>query len=123
MTDNAADEFFTKKHARLANLASIANFIAWVIFIVSILAAVSKFVSEQQIDMVRSGTLGPPLDFWEMLSINPFYVANLILGVVRIFLSGVTGGLVLKGISLGLKMVLETDLNYRGRVRLGEDDE
>jgi hypothetical protein len=50
-----------------------------------------------------------------MLPTNLVYAASLFVKMAYIFLNGVIAWLVLKGISVGLNMIVETNLNYRER--------
>lgn len=48
-----------------------------------------------------------------MLTHDPFDAFRLIINVVVAALKGIVYCLVLKGVSLGLNMIIETDINYR----------
>ncbi len=123
MTDNIEEDFFTEEHERLARIASWANLFAWIVFIVHILWAVASFIQVQNLytqNLIMNFSQGP--DFSEMLRQNPLYAASLVVSSIGIFLRGVVYGLILKGISLGLNMIIETDLNYKENFQ-GESNE
>jgi hypothetical protein len=122
MTDNPEEDFFTVKHARLTNIAFAANLFAWIVFIVNILFVGARFIQVQNSYMVQSITGGQSPDFFGMLGKNPLYTASFIMDLVSIFLRGVVYGLLLKGISLGLNMIVETDLNYKEKVQAGNNE-
>jgi hypothetical protein len=44
---------------------------------------------------------------------NPLFAASLFIEILSIFLQGIVYFLVLNGISLGLNMIVETNINYR----------
>jgi len=54
-------------------------------------------------------------NFMEMLSENPVYTFSLVVDLASIFIRGAIYWLVLKGISAGLYMIVETDLNYKDK--------
>lgn len=113
MTDNTADEFFTADHDRLAQIANIANVVAWIVFVVNIILVGARFVEVQNSFTFQSGMLGQEPDFWGMLSQKPLYAASLFVDMLSIFLRGAVYGLTLKGISLGLNMIIEIDLGNK----------
>lgn len=117
MTDSTAEDFFTAKHALLIRIASIANLFAWVVFIFHILWVGASFIQTRDMYNIQNMNINlgrnPYPDFMEMLQGHPLYTASLIVSLAGIFLRGVVYGLVLKGISLGLNMIVETNLNYQ----------
>ena len=114
MIESTANDFFTEKHARLTRIAFIANIFAWIVFIFHILWVGASFIQTQTSYTIQNMNvnLGQNSDFMEMLMQNPLYTASLIVSLIGIFLRGVIYGLTLKGISLGLNMIVETNLNY-----------
>lgn len=116
MTDSTVDDFFTKKHNRLANIASVANIVAWIALAVQVLFVGARFIQVQNSYEMQASFMGQNADFMEMLREKPIYTAGLIVDLAGIFVRGIIYWLVLKGISLGLFMIVETDLNYRGRL-------
>lgn len=113
MTDSTVDDFFTKKHDRLANIASIANIIAWIALAVQILFVGARFIQVQTSYEMQATFIGQSPAFTEMLREKPLYTASLIVDLAGIFVRGILYWLILKGISVGLYMIVETDLNYR----------
>jgi len=114
MTDSTGEGFITKKHGRLMNIASIANVFAWIALGFQVLYMGGRFIQLQNSYMMQtmSTGFGQP-NFMEMLSKNPTYTFSLIVDLANIFIHGVVYWLVLKGISVGLYMVVETNLNYK----------
>jgi hypothetical protein len=120
-TDNTAEDFFTRKHARLANIASATNTFAWIALVFQILymgARLLQYQNSYTMQNMASG-LGQP-NFMEMLSQNPLYTFSLVVDLANIFLRAVMWWLALKGISLGLYMIIETNLNYEDKFEGGE---
>lgn len=116
MTNNTEEEFFTKKHSRLMNIASVANTFAWIALGFEVLYMAGRFVQLQNSYLMQAMTtgFGQP-NFMEMLSQNPAYTFSLVVDLATILIRGVVYWLVLKGISAGLYMIVETDLNYKDK--------
>jgi len=114
MTDSAEEEYFTSKHAKLDNIARAANTFAWIALVSQILYMGARFIQLQSsyTMQVMSTGFGQP-NFMEMLSQNAVYTFSLIVDLASIFIRGIVYWLVLHGVSLGLYMIVETDLNYR----------
>ena len=104
MTTNIND-FFTTKHKRLDQIARVASIFSWLVFIFFLLGAISQaavFMSYQ--GNVTLATL---------IEKAPDAVFRAFLGMINTFFQGVVYGLVLKGVSVGLNMIIEIELNYR----------
>lgn len=119
MPKTSSNVFFTKRHARLTNYALAATIFAWIVFIVHIFLVWGKYVEAQNTYNYQAFFYGNNPIFEEMLKENIIYAASLYLAMLGIFLRGVVFALVLKGISLGLYIILENDLNKRD----ADDDE
>jgi hypothetical protein len=119
MPKKSSDDFFKKKHAKLANFAFAANIFAWILLIVHIFLVWGKYVEVQNAYNFQASFSGNNPDFGEMLKGNTAYAASLYLDMLGIFLRGVVFALVLNGVSLGLYILLENNLNKKG----ADDDE
>jgi hypothetical protein len=110
------EELFTKDQNRLMSIAGWANNLAWVMLIAYLLFAVFT-IFEDQSNYLRLPLFGYPQeisDYWEMARSNPFYyLADIGSDILRRILSGFMCFVVLRGIALGLYMIIETDMNYR----------
>ena len=105
----SSDEFFTSKHKRLKRISGTANILAWIVLLFFVLQTFSQiliFTGQQSIQASI-----------EMFKENPELALNLFLSNINILFQGVVYWLILKGVSLGLNMIVETNLNYRGRVQ------
>jgi len=123
MTDNNhTDEFFNADHDRLARIANVANVVAWIVFIVYIILVGARLVEVQNTFTFQSSMRGQEANFWAMLSQKPLYAVSLFVDMLSIFLQGVVYGVTLKGISLGLNMIIEIDLDNKGKSQ-GDDNE
>lgn len=99
-------ESLPPKHTKLRRLAIVANVLAWIVLVLNTiqatLAGLAQFSSLSQVPAYSSqDTVLTVLDL-------PITVASRLL-------IGFALWLVLRGVSLGLNMLIETDLNYRGR--------
>lgn len=108
MNEEEQKDLFTKKHATLwrismwANgLASITLFIFFIFACAEILQAFLASSNQSQIT---------PIEFF---SKGPLHILNILLNMTAVFLQGAVYYVTLKGIALGLDMVIETDINYR----------
>lgn len=118
MTDSTGKGFITKEHGRLINIASVANIFAWIALVSQVLYVGARFIQLQNSYMIQtmSTGFGQP-NLIEMLSQNPVYTFGLIVDFASIFIRGAIYWLVLKGISVGLYMVVETNLNYKDKFK------
>ncbi|HMB21570.1 MAG: hypothetical protein ACM33V_15330 [Chloroflexota bacterium] len=109
---NEQEEFFEPKHKRLLSIATWAKYLAWVALVVYILNAGLQIIQYQNL-FSHSPT---PMSGWQFLLKNePFQAFKSVTDVAATVLRGIIYYLVLKGISLGLNMIVETDINYRDR--------
>ena len=97
------EEFFSPSHKRLLSIATWAKYLAWIVLISYILWAISTYIQGQNAFSYQQ-FMGIPHSS-SMLSL---YIESF-----GVLLKGVVYFLVLKGISLGLNMIIETDINYR----------
>jgi len=101
------DDFFTEKHKTLDRLARIANLIAWGSLVVFGLYGITQIVFA-----IRE--LATP-SYRDFLGNNPWQVTNTISYLLTPLLRAASYWVFLRGISLGLNMILEIDLNARTR--------
>jgi hypothetical protein len=111
------DFLFTKNQDRLLNFAGWAKNLAWVVLLLYIIRAAlvplftHMYYEQSQVDL---GTFPGTVYFWDMVTESPFYfLVDIVSDIVITLLRGVVFYVVLKGISLGLNMIVETDINYR----------
>jgi hypothetical protein len=108
------DDFFTSQHNRLLTMATWAKYVAWVVVAVYILLTVGTYFQEQNSFLYYRGNFNQTYrDFIDFLKRSPSYGFSIIIEMIGVFLRGAVYFLVLKGISLGLNMIVETDMNYR----------
>lgn len=115
------EEFFTKKHDRLLTVAVWSKYLAWLALMFSIATPIALYIQKQnEFNYFSRFESGLASDFIDMLARNPSYAISLVIELLNTALRGIISFLVLKGISLGLNMIIETDLNYRENEQGGE---
>ncbi len=113
--------FFSRDHDRLLNIAAWAKSLAWVVLVVFALWAIADFLGQQYMTNVQFVQFGQPaLAFSEMLRQSPTAALRILLSAVGIFFKGIVYYLVLTSMSLGLNMVVETDVNYREKAEAAQ---
>ena len=122
MTENTYDEFFTREHGRLTQIARIADLFVWIVVIINTLSVGARYLELQGAFMIQNSIYNQSGNFTGYLANNPVYTASLIVDLASIFLRGIFYGLVLKGVSLGLNMIVETDLNYWEKYQEANND-
>jgi hypothetical protein len=113
-------DFFSDNHNRLLNIAYSAKNIAWIVLVVYILYGIGAFYIEQTNQLFYMGLPNSYIFFADMLSKNPIYALGLLAKIISVFLRGIIYFLILKAISLGLNMIVETDINYRQARKEGD---
>ena len=111
MPEPAEEGFLSRKHHRLLNIAGEANVFAWLMLGLELVRLV-----------MAVGTLGQQLDYanltlQEFILKQPLNFGSYIVDWVAILFTGITSWLLLKGVALGLRMLVETDINYREAAR------
>jgi hypothetical protein len=107
-------DFFSSKHKKLLWISTWANILAWIALIVYALITLSTILDirydllslPQFLGSSEQGQLGVVTEY---LAIG----VKLITRVLEACFPGIVYWLILKGISVGLKMTVETDINYR----------
>ena len=114
------EDYFSQNHNRLLSIATWAKYLAWVVLVIHILWAGATYIQEQNYFMSYRA-LGSSLiqyrDFMDFLRQVPSYGFSVLIEIIGVFLRGIVYFLGLKGISLGLYMLVETDLNYQEQKR------
>lgn len=113
---NEEKDFFSPNHNRLLSIATWAKYLSWVVLVVYFFWAIGTYIQEQNY-FLYYGSIGTQMqtyrDFIDVLRQVPSYGFSIFIEMVGVFLRGIVYFLVLKGISLGLNMIVETDINYR----------
>ena len=105
---NEQEELFDWKHTKLWKLSFAADFWSSIVIIVFIFLALGEAYRYNQLahNQFHTNLIG-------LFSQEPIYILDVLLQMARVFLQGAVYYLVLKGIALGINMIVETDINYR----------
>jgi len=106
-------DFFSQSHKRLLNFAIWAKYLAWIVLVINIFYVIGTYIQAQYYYDFYSIQRGQFLEFSQMLGENLAYTFGLLVEMLNILFRGIVYFLLLKGISLGLNMIVETDINYR----------
>ncbi|HLO32915.1 MAG TPA: hypothetical protein VK249_27470 [Anaerolineales bacterium] len=113
---NEQEDFFSPKHNRLLSIATWAKYLAWLVLIVYIVSAGTQVIQFQNNANYRAAIANQPSQgLKDSLTENPLSTFRLGINMAAVIIKGVVYYLALKGISLGLNMIIETDINYRDR--------
>lgn len=105
------EEYLSPQQSKLINFAIWAKYLAWLFLGINILLAGVLLVQ----NVLEVDDLSTRFRF--------VTVINIALNIIPSILHGVISFIVLKGISLGLYMIVETDINYREQEQQGDSDE
>src|ERR1043165_7586559 len=105
---NEKEKFFSDSHNQLLNIAYTARNIALVVLVVYVLYGLGTYFLEQTNQLAYNGLPNYYIFFMDMLAKNPIYALSLVVQIISILLRGIIYFLVLKAISLGLNMIVET---------------
>ena len=116
-------DFFSPNHDRLFKISVWAKYLAWAALIYYIgraaLVIIQYQVDLQRMYMLSSSSPGV-VGLTDFFRYSPLYYSiDMISEMALAVLSGAIYYLVLKGISLGLNMIIETDINYRENKKTG----
>lgn len=102
------DDLFDKNQATLWRISTWANGLAPIVFFMFIV-----FSLWQVFEYSRTANLQYQTDLFELFSESPVYMLDVLFRMAKVFLQGTVYYLALKGIALGIDMIVETDINYR----------
>jgi hypothetical protein len=104
------NDLFDWKHLRLWRMSFAADLWSSIIFMVFVLLSLGEVYRYNQFahNQFQTNLLG-------LFSQAPIYILDVALQMVRVLVEGAIYYLILKGIALGLNMVVETDINYRDK--------
>ncbi len=104
------NDLFDWKHLRLWRMSFAADLWASIIIIVFVLLSLGEAYRYNQFahSQFQTNLIG-------LFSQAPIYILDVFLQMVRVLVEGAIYYLVLKGIALGLNMIVETDINYRDK--------
>lgn len=111
------DDPFDWKHHRLWRMSKAADVLSVIVAIGFLLLAIYELVNYNSLANARYQT-----DLIGLFSREPIFILDVLSQVARVFLEGAFYYLMLKGIALGLDMIVETDINYRAQEARGASE-
>jgi hypothetical protein len=112
-------DFFSPKHKRLLSIATWARYLAWATLILTIISvgfgAVLQFLTELRQAQTMISPSQDFLEFTGLIKGDPYFWIDILLDTIQGIFRAVIYYIALTGISLGLNMIVETDINYRER--------
>ena len=118
------EEFLSPEHNKLLNFAIWAKYLAWVVLAIYVFQTGFVIIQRQVNSQQMQAVIGDPIssqEYWDRALDKPiYYLIDIGSDMIYIFLKGVIFYIVLKGISLGLYMIVETDVNYREQENQGD---
>ena len=118
------EEFLSPEHGKLLNIAIWAKYLAWVVLAIYVFQTGFVIIQRQVNSQQMQAVIGDPIssqEYWDRALDKPiYYLIDIGSDMIYIFLKGVIFYIVLKGISLGLYMIVETDVNYREQENRGD---
>ena len=119
---NNSENLFTEKHKTLYTASQWAQTFAWITLIILCLSSVTEIIKSNNFFQINYMITDYDTLF-EYLGDHPFqwftYGINWIIPIIK----GFAFFIMLKGTSIGLNMILETDLNYREKAMEAEHAE
>jgi hypothetical protein len=107
------EDFFSPNHHRLLNIAYWANILAWIAFISAFILPLARFLEMQSLYDAQRFNTDQQSSFMEYFRSHLAFALSLIVDTFYKFVFGFIYFTVLKGVSYGLNMLVETDINYR----------
>lgn len=128
MESDVSKEVFTKRNHKLLNIAKACEIVAWIVLVVFIFSSyttytnITQYVETKSINDSAFSMIPSSLElnnsYFDRVKTDPLVFFKIAVDVLIVVLRGVLGFLTLYGISYGLKMIVETEINYR--LRAGE---
>jgi hypothetical protein len=115
---NEQEDFLSPAHKRLLDIAIWAKHLAWIVLVVYIFLAALVVVQDQINFQRMQSAFGTSQSlyqgYWDAVREKPiYYLIDVGSDMVSTAFKGIIYYVILKGISLGLYMIVETDINYR----------
>lgn len=129
MIPEESTEVLTKRNHKLLNIAKACEVFAWIILVLYLLNSYTKYTNITQFVETKSINASScslsPMSielnnaYFDRVKTDPLVIIKIAVDVLIVVFQGVLGFLTLYGISYGLKLIVETDVNYR--LSAGED--
>jgi len=102
------NDMFDWKHSNLWRISFFADFLSSLVILIFVFLALEEAYRYNQLAHTQFQT-----NLTGLFSKEPIYILDVSLQMIRVLIEGAIYYLVLKGVALGLNMIVETDINYR----------
>lgn len=123
MSSEESVETLTKRNHKLLNIAKACEVFAWIVLVLFLFSSyttftnITQFVETKSINDSTFTTIPSSIElnhrYFDRVKTEPLVFFKIAVDVLIVVLQGVLGFLTLYGISYGLKMIVETEVNYR----------
>ncbi len=124
--EETSSDFFTNKHDIALRIATVLKFLAWLALIIYLLKIVGWYqlldywYKENYVWGYHPGN--EVNNLFDALNQDRVYAVKTLLSLAFTILRGMTYWLVLRGVAVGLNILVETDLNLREMPQGGHDE-
>jgi hypothetical protein len=107
------DGYFSPGHDRLLSIATWARYFSWIALVVAVLSTIGVFL--ENFSAYEHSLLAEEYGrtFIQRFSASPAYTFTVLADLLGSLVNGLAYFLVLRAVSFGLNMIVETDINYR----------
>ena len=102
------NKLFDWKHSRLWRISYFANFFSYAVIVIFVVLSLGEIYRYNQMarSLYSTALIG-------VIAHQPVFILDVLLQMARVLVQGAIYYLVLKGVALGINMIIETDINYR----------
>jgi hypothetical protein len=120
INESPGESFPTSRYRLMLRISALANGFAWILLVCFLIGTVLQIYNEA----VRYEELSfaPQRDFWLRFKGEPLFALSYIGIWLKNCLLGVYKFVVLKGIAMGLNMIVETDMNRLKAMQEAENE-
>lgn len=119
---NSEQELFSQKHKNLIRMSVWLKQLAWLALVVSFILPIASYLQLEVIYKEQS-IINAPASFMTFLRRDSIAALTVVIDLLNSFLTVFVSFLVLRGVSLGLNMIVETDINYRDNLKNGVSEQ
>lgn len=114
------EAFPTPRYRLLLRVSAFANALAWIMLVLACIETVATILNQANTYEIQTFvTFG---SFWQKFTEEPVFAFDYLSAWLANCFQGVVYFTVLKGISLGLKMIVETDMNRSNALQEAENE-
>jgi len=123
MESEVSKEVLTKRNHKLLNIAKACEVVAWIVLVAYFFYSYTTYTNITQNVVTKSindsafsltpSSLKLDQAYFDRVKTEPLVFFKIAVDVLIVALQGALGFLTLYGISYGLKMIVETEINYR----------